>query len=626
MAQGGPMLSWDTYADKVYAGWLGKNIGGTLGGPLEGRKELLDLSFYTELPDGPLPNDDLDLQLVWLHALEQYGIRLTSTELGREWVDHIFYPWDEYGYSLANLRRGLLPPVAGWFNNPFTHCMGAPIRSEIWAMIAPGAPRIAAWHAYQDAVVDHAGGEGVWGEMFFAAIESAAFLDSDRDRLIRLGLDHIPPDCRVAGAVRDLLAWHRAGEDWQAARELILERHGSPNFTDAPQNIAFTVLGWLYGEDFGDALLKAVNCGYDTDCTGATLGAILGIIAGREGLPRRWVEPVGEAIAVSAAVNGFPAPATLDELTRRTLAIGRQIGAAWNLPLAGAPDGARPDSPTASIDAADPATLWQASPRANRVLLPLGTSANEGLEMVTDYGSAGPAIAAREQKTLSITLTNNAQKPWHGRLAMTVPAGWDGPPEHPFTLDVGEALTWQATIQSDARLMPWYELAVRVRRDHQGDLWSVQAVPFSLVAATHWTLYGPGEDGGRAVSCPGNRIDFAGALGSEEPGQYRAETTLVNPTARQVRLIVATSTPVKASLDDATVLEDHHEVPCLPAFHRGNKERRVELELAPGEYRLVIEVQKGTEPLDVWVLPVAAGFTKPQGPFFYLTDIVFAPV
>lgn len=142
-------------------------------------------------------------------------------------------------------------------------------------MIAPGVPALAAHYAFQDAIVDHAGGEGVWGEMFFAAIESAAFVVSDRDRLIAIGLDMIPSECRVARAVRDLLRWHAEGVDWQTARARILSVHGSDNFTDAPQNIAFTILGWLYGEDFGDALLKAVNCGYDTDCTGATLGAIL---------------------------------------------------------------------------------------------------------------------------------------------------------------------------------------------------------------------------------------------------------------------------------------------------------------------------------------------------------------
>ena len=111
---------------------------------MEGAKELLQLTYYPELPDGPLENDDLDLQLVWLHALEQYGPFLTARELGQEWLDHVFFPYDEYGYALANLRRGLLPPVSGAFNNPFADCMGSPIRSEIWAMVAPGLPDVAA--------------------------------------------------------------------------------------------------------------------------------------------------------------------------------------------------------------------------------------------------------------------------------------------------------------------------------------------------------------------------------------------------------------------------------------------------------------------------------------------------
>src|SRR5690606_11811831 len=103
--------------------------------------------------------------------------------------------------ALANLRRGLIPPAAGAFNNPFANCMGSPIRSEIWAMAAPGLPEAAAYYAYQDASVDHAGGEGVYGEMFFASLESAIFFEKDRDRLIEIGLKHIPPDCRTAKAL-----------------------------------------------------------------------------------------------------------------------------------------------------------------------------------------------------------------------------------------------------------------------------------------------------------------------------------------------------------------------------------------------------------------------------------------
>ena len=58
------------YRDKVLGCWTGKNIGGTLGAPMEGRREMFDVTFYTQnLRGNPVPNDDLDLQLAWLRAL-----------------------------------------------------------------------------------------------------------------------------------------------------------------------------------------------------------------------------------------------------------------------------------------------------------------------------------------------------------------------------------------------------------------------------------------------------------------------------------------------------------------------------------------------------------------------------
>ena len=58
-------MNFKEYADKVRACWFGKNIGGTLGCPLEGRRDVFDLDFYVhDIRTGSLPNDDLDLQLV----------------------------------------------------------------------------------------------------------------------------------------------------------------------------------------------------------------------------------------------------------------------------------------------------------------------------------------------------------------------------------------------------------------------------------------------------------------------------------------------------------------------------------------------------------------------------------
>src|SRR5690606_1674049 len=133
--------------------------------------------------------------------------------------------------------------------------------------------------------------------------------------LLQLGLTYIPSNCRTSKVIRSVIAWHGEGKNWQENRELVIEHFGKPNFTDAPQNIAFIIIGWLYGKDFSDAICIAVNCGYDTDCTGATLGSIWGIINGSQGFPDKWVRPLGEKIVVSPEVNGFKAPRTLQELT-----------------------------------------------------------------------------------------------------------------------------------------------------------------------------------------------------------------------------------------------------------------------------------------------------------------------
>ena len=67
-------LGLDKYRDQVLACWMGKNIGGTLGGPLEGQKHTHALTFYEPVPEAPLANDDLEIQIVWLLMLEDQGL------------------------------------------------------------------------------------------------------------------------------------------------------------------------------------------------------------------------------------------------------------------------------------------------------------------------------------------------------------------------------------------------------------------------------------------------------------------------------------------------------------------------------------------------------------------------
>ncbi|PYI50486.1 ADP-ribosylglycohydrolase family protein [Paenibacillus flagellatus] len=611
------------YRDKVYAGWLGKNIGGTLGAPHEGRMEPLDLTFYSSLPDGPLENDDLDLQLVWLHALEQHGARLTAKELAQEWLEHVFFPYDEYGYALTNLRRGLVPPVSGAFNNPFADGMGSPIRSEIWAMVAPASPGIAAQFAYQDAIVDHAGGEGVYGEMLFAAIQSAAFTESDRDRLLDIGLAVIPETCRTAKAVRDLRAWHGQGKSWTEARELVLAVHGSDNFTDTPQNVAFTILGWLYGEHFGDAILKAVNCGYDTDCTGATLGAILGMIGGTAGLPAEWADPVGDRIVVSPPVKGFPAPADLRELTERTMAAAKEVLAVWDTGVSIGPDGEPAAAAGSLSDAGDPRRLWDVPVTAVRYGVPQGPVRDAAVELTVDFGPDGPAIGRGAEKTLVVSLANRSREAWLGSMELAVPEGWrTSAGAKPFELAAGQSVTWPVTVRADDAVRSSHVLAVLVHRDHDGHRWRTEQVPFALVAASRWTVESPGGDR-RQIDCAGNRIEFE-RLRSDGPGIYRASATVSVPSGRPLRLIVASGSPVKAAWNGETIVDSPHETSFMPAYHRAPASQRHEWLAEAGRHRLDVEaVSPDGKPPVVYVLPVAQRSASAPGSNYYYTDVLF---
>jgi len=76
-------------------------------------------------------------------------------------------------------------------------------------------------------------------------------------------------------------------------------------------------------------------------------------------------------------------------------------------------------------------------------------------------------------------------------------------------------------------------------------------------------------------------------------------------------------------LNGEIVLEDHELRDFVPGYHRSYMHRLFEIELAEGEHVLEIEAQKGNEPLELFVLPVAFTRTKTPGGNYYFTDILF---
>jgi ADP-ribosylglycohydrolase len=309
---------------RIMGCWMGKAVGGTLGQTFEGLAGPLTAEYYHPVPTEMVPNDDLDLQV--LYAVVMDGMpqpRVDRHVIAEAWREHVEFPWNEYGVGMRNLAEGIRPPHTGSFDNWFTCGEGAAIRSELWACLAPGDPDLAAAYAYEDACFDHAG-DGVIAAQFLARLQSLAFDESDPDTLLDGALAGIDPDSGVAAVVRDTRAWVAEGHDWIEVRRLIMRRYGRSDFTDVRPNTGFVVLGWLAGSDFSERILICNNCGEDTDSSTASLGALLGIID-PECIDDRWLSPIGRSLVLNPEITGITPPETLDGLTDMVMSLRERL-------------------------------------------------------------------------------------------------------------------------------------------------------------------------------------------------------------------------------------------------------------------------------------------------------------
>lgn len=323
-------LTFKEYYDKVVGCFTGKNIGGTLGAPFECFRGVYDIDWFMQDISEPIPNDDLDLQLVWLRAVEKEGAKIDSHILAEYWNTYISATLSEYGTGKNNFNMGIMPPLSGVMRNENRDSNGAWIRTEIWACLCPGNPALAANYAYYDSSVDH-GGEGVYAAVFCAALQSAAFFEKDIYKLINIALSYIPQDCGVTRAVLLAEKCYKEGRTWKETRKILFKeitssfgmicgywkgtkevpacavcpaqepekdipdaKHGY----DAPWSIGVVVASLLYGDcDMGKSTCIAVNMGEDCDCTAGTAGSIIGIMNGASSIPEKWKNACSDKIA-----------------------------------------------------------------------------------------------------------------------------------------------------------------------------------------------------------------------------------------------------------------------------------------------------------------------------------------
>lgn len=353
------------YAERVYAGVLGKMIGVYLGRPFEGwsyeriMEELGEITHYVHKQRGfPLivTDDDLSGTFTFLRALADYGYThdLTAEQIGQTWLNYIIESrtilwWGGLGNSTEHtaylrLKRGIKAPESGSIalnSKVVAEQIGAQIFIDGWAMISPGNPEQAADFARRAGSVSH-DGEAIYGAQVLAAMEAQAFVESDINKLLDVGISFIPQDSVIYRLIQDIRDWHQTEPDWRKTREKIVERYGysiyGGNCHMVP-NHALIILALLYGDDdFQKSLMIVNTSGWDTDCNSGNVGCLLGIKNGLQGFDGGpdWRGPVADRLYLSTADGGRAITDAVTEAYHIVQAGHKLTGSSFVLPKQGA--------------------------------------------------------------------------------------------------------------------------------------------------------------------------------------------------------------------------------------------------------------------------------------------------
>jgi ADP-ribosylglycohydrolase len=314
-------ITYKQYLDKIWGGWVGKCAGGILGAPIEGYKCFNSIAFSEELFKTNYPNDDLDLQVLWLDLVKKKGPWIDENDLGQHWLDHVEFPWNEYGIAYRNMSMGIMPPLSGKHNNNYYHqSMGSPIRSEIWGMLCAGDPEKAAHYAKMDSSIDHFG-FSTEAEMFLSACEAEAFFESDIHKILEKAISIFPSNSEITNLYNKVVEFKQTSSP-EIAKHKIKSYFGDADFTSALQNVAFTIHTLLNNPIEPESIMHAINMGHDSDCISATVGALIGTVIGYENLDAQWKKFVGNELLISPGIIDIESASTISELAAQTAEAG----------------------------------------------------------------------------------------------------------------------------------------------------------------------------------------------------------------------------------------------------------------------------------------------------------------
>ncbi len=328
-------LDRTAYLDRMAALWMGESIANWTGLITEGRvnsepyltDDDWDQSFDHTRPgsavgvlsfnfqDPWLSDDDTDIEYIYLSVMNERGTPyLTAEDIRDSWLRHTepgVFIWvsNLAAQTLMFDEPTVLPPSTSLLAaNDQSLMIDAQLTTEIFGALSPGMPRRALALAELPIRTSASGSAEHAAQMFVVMYSLAAVVDpllTPREQVLwiaRTSRSFIPDASKTAAVfdfvLEDYLSNADAG-DWERTRDAVAGRFGPEadpagaylyvEWYESAVNFATGILALLYGEgDLRQTIRIGALSGWDSDNGTATMGGLLGVMLGTDGIRRQF--------------------------------------------------------------------------------------------------------------------------------------------------------------------------------------------------------------------------------------------------------------------------------------------------------------------------------------------------
>jgi hypothetical protein len=323
------------YRDKMKAGWLGQMAGVAWGGPTEfkWKDKIIPADkvplWKAAVINEAFPQDDLYVEMTFLHTLEQFGLDVSIRQAGIDFANSGYPLWCANNAGRANLRKGIAPPDSS--HPQFNKCpndIDYQIEADFSGLIAPGLPQFAIECGEKFGRLMNYG-DGVYAGQFIGAMYAEAFFEAGPVKIAEKALAAIPAESQYAEMVRDLIKWYRAQpDDWEKTWRLCQQKYrenpeyqkASNGGIDCKINGAYVLLGLLHGQrDLDRTIIISMRGGQDSDCNPSSSAGVLFTTIGAKRLPERFTSELRQQEVFSHTAYNFPALLAVSEKLARQI-------------------------------------------------------------------------------------------------------------------------------------------------------------------------------------------------------------------------------------------------------------------------------------------------------------------